>query len=54
MELCSSEEVKFYLKIENDPQKMNSASLNVEIFSSVILTSPSFLSKKKNEIRVNI
>ena len=44
MELCTSKKVKIYLKIEFDPQKMNSASLKLKFFLLIILTSPSLLS----------
>ena len=47
MELCTSKEVKFYLKIENDPQKMNSASLNMKLFSVIILIAPTQMGNKK-------
>ena len=47
-ELCRSTEVKFHLKIENDPQKMNSASLNMKLFSVIMLIALTLMGNKKN------
>ena len=34
-------------EIENDPQKMNSASLNMKLFSVIILIAPTQMGNKK-------
>ena len=52
MELCTSKKVKFYLKIENDPQKMNSASLNMKLFSVIILIAPTQMGNKKTVLDI--
>ena len=41
-------------EIENDPQKMNSASLNIKLFSVIILTALTLMGNKKNCVRHQI
>ena len=39
-------------EIENDPQKMNSASLNMKLFSVIILIAPSLKGNKKTVLDI--
>ena len=48
MELSSSITAQILPEIENDPQKMNSASLNMKLFSVIILIAPTQMGNKKN------
>ena len=47
MELFSSIRAQILPEIENDPQKMNSASLNMKLFSVIILIAPTQMGNKK-------
>ena len=47
MELSSSIRAQILPEIENDPQKMNSASLNMKLFSVIILIAPTQMGNKK-------
>ena len=54
MELSSSIRAQILPEIENDPQKMNSASLNMKLFSVIILIAPTQMGNKKNCVRHQI
>ena len=54
MELSSSIRAQILPEIENDPQKMNSASLNMKLFSVIILIAPTQMRNKKNCVRHQI
>ena len=54
IELSSSIKTEILPEIENDPQKMNSASLNMKLFSVIILTALTLMGNKKNCVRHQI
>ena len=50
IELSSSIRAEILPEIENDPQKMNSASLNMKLFSVIILIAPTQMGNKKKTV----
>ena len=54
MELSSSIRAQILPEIENDPQKMNSASLNMKLFSLIILIAPTQMGNRKNRVKHQI
>ena len=52
IELSSSIRAEILPEIENDPQKMNSASLNMKLFSVIILIAPTQMGNKKTVLDI--